>query len=98
MIPNDLEPEAVDIIDRLLQLDYRERLGAGPFGSANDFEALKNHPYFKGINFKVLDQTAPPVPMERFAKLFYETRYTALTKDDLEELHTDLDSAAIAKI
>jgi 3-phosphoinositide dependent protein kinase-1 len=52
IIPNELEPEAVDIIDKLLQLDPADRLGAGPPGSKNDYEALKLHPYFKGINFK----------------------------------------------
>lgn len=62
--PNDLEPEAVDIIDALLHLDPTERLGAGPPGSWNDYEALKAHPFFKGINFKTLNQTAPPIPAE----------------------------------
>jgi len=70
VFPYGLDPEAVDIIDRLLHLEPSERLGVGAEGSENDFEALKSHPYFKGINFKLLDQTAPPVPADRFDKFF----------------------------
>ena len=91
--PNDLEPEAVDLIDALLHLDPSERLGAGPPGSPNDYEALKAHPFFKGINFKTLAQTAPPVPAERYNQFFtkqskqYQKRDLdeILTKGDLEE-------------
>ena len=68
VFPYGLEAEAVDLIDRLLHLEPSERLGVGLPGSDNDFEALKSHPYFKGINFKTLDQTSPPVPPERFGK------------------------------
>jgi len=53
-----------------LHLDPEQRLGAGPPGSPNDYDALKNHPYFKGINFKALSITAPPVPAERYNKFF----------------------------
>jgi hypothetical protein len=55
VFPYGLDPEAVDIIDRLLHLEPSERLGVGVEGSENDFEVLKSHPYFKGINFKLLD-------------------------------------------
>ena len=68
--PNNIEKEAVDIIDQLLHLDPMQRLGAGPPGSENSYEKLKSHPYFKIINFKTLPQTAPPVPFERFSKYF----------------------------
>jgi 3-phosphoinositide dependent protein kinase-1 len=37
-----------------LHLNPQERLGAGKPGTANDYAALKAHPYFKGINFKAL--------------------------------------------
>ena len=58
--------EAQDLIDRLMQLDPFQRLGAGPPGSDNQYEQLKAHPFFKGINFKNLSQISPPVPYERF--------------------------------
>lgn len=53
-IPNELEPECVDIIDKLLQLDPRNRLGMGAEGTDYDFAALKQHPFFSAINFTTL--------------------------------------------
>lgn len=43
--------DAIDLVDKLLQINPLERLGVGPKGSKNDFEALKSHNFFKGINF-----------------------------------------------
>ena len=74
MIPNELEPEVVDIIDKLLQLDPRHRLGAGPSGSELDFEALKSHPFFASINFDSLNQTSPPIPADRFMRYFEDQK------------------------
>ena len=46
--------DAADIIDCLLQIDPRNRLGAGQPGSNLDYQALKNHAFFNGINFETL--------------------------------------------
>lgn len=54
IFPNYLPVEAVDIIDKLLQIDPKKRLGAGDIGSDNEYDKLKAHPFFKGINFKRL--------------------------------------------
>ena len=48
---NSLSEETKDIIDKLLKVNPIERLGAGRPGSDNDLRALKNHPYFSGIDF-----------------------------------------------
>jgi hypothetical protein len=69
----------------LLHLDPSERLGAGPPGSQNDYEALKAHPFFKGINFKTLSQTAPPIPAERYNDFFKKQQKT-YQKRDLGEI------------
>lgn len=66
VFPKYLPVEAIDLIDRLMQLDPFIRLGAGQLGSENDYESLKGHPFFKGINFKRLPSQSPPVPFERF--------------------------------
>ena len=39
--PNYLTLDAVDLIDRLMQLNPYERLGAGVSGTANDYDSLK---------------------------------------------------------
>jgi 3-phosphoinositide dependent protein kinase-1 len=58
--------EAVDLVDKLLQLNPLERLGGGPPGSKLDFEALKSHEFFKGINFARIasGNIAPPIPVD----------------------------------
>lgn len=70
VFPKYLPMDAVDLIDKLMQLDPYQRLGAGTEGSDNDFVHLKSHPFFKSINFKKLHNTSPPIPAERFKAAF----------------------------
>lgn len=52
--------EAKDLISKLLTLNPRNRLGAGPPGSKNDYNALKNHPFFNGLEWKgIFEREAP---------------------------------------
>ena len=46
--PKNINKDAKDLIEKLLVVDPQERLGEGPNGSEN----IKNHPYFKGVNWK----------------------------------------------
>lgn len=46
--PEDMSPEARDLIDKLLALDPRQRLGF------NGAEEIKSHPFFKSINWKTI--------------------------------------------
>ena len=84
MVPNECEPEVVDIVDRLLQLAPENRLGAGPAGSDNDYEALKNHPFFKGINFEKLDSISPPIPADRYAAFFKTMKQQDKSRETLD--------------
>ena len=43
--------ESADLINKLLALNPKDRLGYGPIGSSNDFAALKNHSFFNDIDF-----------------------------------------------
>lgn len=47
--PEYLTPEAKSLIDSMLVINPKDRLGAP--GSTNGMEALKSHPFFKGIDF-----------------------------------------------
>lgn len=59
--PSQLIPEdAKDLIQRLLVKDPQSRLGSGEKGTENDFEHLKSHPYFNGINFSTLTTSVVP--------------------------------------
>ena len=45
--PKNITKEAQDLIQKLLVVDPQKRLGQGPNGS----EEIKNHPFFKGVNW-----------------------------------------------
>ena len=57
-IPHDLSPEASDILTKLLQKDPKMRLG----GDEKDAEALKQHPFFKSIDWDKLYKKEFPIP------------------------------------
>ena len=50
-----------DVVDRLLQVNPKRRLGAGRPGSSNDMEALRGHEYFRGIDFASLHLQPSPL-------------------------------------
>ena len=53
--------EAKDLISKLLVRDPRQRLGAGRVGSNNDFDVLKKHKFFYGIDFDKIFLLPSPV-------------------------------------
>ena len=63
---------AADIIDCLLQIDPRNRLGAGQPGSNLDYQALKNHAFFNGINFETLKTSKVSVEQNRWNRFVDE--------------------------
>ncbi|MPC08502.1 ribosomal protein S6 kinase alpha-5-like isoform X1 [Portunus trituberculatus] len=57
-LPNDLSPEVRDLISRLLVKDPRQRLGGGP----QDALEIKQHVFFKKLNWDDLAQKKVPAP------------------------------------
>ena len=49
--PEDMDVDARDLIDQLLQMNPLDRLGYGEIGSGRDYAGLKAHPFFKNIDF-----------------------------------------------
>ena len=49
--PTFFTPEAKDLIQKLLVRDPSQRLGAGIEGFGNDYNDLRRHPFFDGIDF-----------------------------------------------
>ena len=54
--PDDFDPLARDLVEKLLVLEPADRLGAGEKGISE----LKSHPFFQGIDFRALPKTAVP--------------------------------------
>jgi serine/threonine protein kinase len=65
-LKEDLDEDIKDIISKLLVKNPQIRLGAGENGSKYDFTSLKNHPYFKGIDFDNLQTCEVPIDKSVF--------------------------------
>ncbi len=52
---DELSPEAHDLVTKLLIIDPKKRLGY------NGAEEVKQHPFFKGINWDQLYNEEPPI-------------------------------------
>jgi serine/threonine protein kinase len=62
--PENFPEAAKDLVKCLMVNDPGQRLGSGSLGSENDFNALKLHPFFTGIDFDSLGQIQPPNKMD----------------------------------
>jgi len=78
-IPKELPVEASKLIKSLLIIDPLKRLGSGVVGkyivnvgSNNDFNALKNHSFFKGIEFENLSEMSLPHQNTLKIKVFFK--------------------------
>lgn len=59
VIPEEFTPEAKDIVQKLLTSDPEHRLGSQSTGG---IQAIKDHPFFEGIDWENLfNSTAPPL-------------------------------------
>jgi hypothetical protein len=58
--------EVVDLCDKLMSINPFERLGAGEEGTEYDYQALKNHKLFEGLNFDKIKEgkVMPPIPRD----------------------------------
>ena len=67
--PEGLDPDAADLIEKLLQLNPRERLGAGAEGSGYGYDTLKAHPFFASVNLWDIKQSkTAPIDQEAFSR------------------------------
>ena len=56
--PAHLSQDAQDLIGRLLEVDQKNRLGSSPEG----LDDIRKHPFFKDIDWHLLEQKALPPP------------------------------------
>lgn len=65
--PDFLNKDIIDLIDKLLQLHPKDRLGSEIGDPENNIEALKSHPFFKDIKFENIH--LKPVPISKTARM-----------------------------
>ena len=85
--PESLNKNAKHLLEKLLVLDPKERLGSGPDGSEN----IKNEPYFKGIKWDdVLNKKIKP-PFVPKLNSDVDLRYfdSIFTDEPINDLQTD---------
>jgi 3-phosphoinositide dependent protein kinase-1 len=58
--PESIQTVTEDLIMKLLKPEERERLGAGEEDGDNGYQALKNHPFFDGVDWNNLQNCTPP--------------------------------------
>jgi len=86
--PSGFNPEAKDLIEKLLKVSPNDRIGAGTEG----FEELKKHPFFKGKSFKRWNKRAPA--LDSLKKKINLSKYTnkfADIKTQVEQESNDND-------
>ena len=92
----EASPECIDLILKLLVLDPKKRLGA------NSIDEIKNHPWFKDIDWEHLDQMpAPFIPeiKDDFDTSNFEAKHVLNAVDDsdiLEDIQLGTDTVEIA--
>ena len=98
VLSNCFSEEAKDLISKLLVIDPKKRLGAGP----NGFEDLKNHQYFKDINWDDLENKKVKAPIELevddstdlkyFDKIFTDENNITKEVDELNNTSKTIDN------
>ena len=94
---NNISEEAKDLISKILIKDPCKRIGYNSY----DYNEIKNHPFFKGINFDNLGKEQKPVldikeTLEEFGYqiekiLTEEERHFSIIKELYEEEKEDID-------
>lgn len=89
--PESLDPQVKDLIMQLLKIEPMERLGAGPPGSGKSMEDLKNHEFFKNVDWKTISitQSLPFSKEESIEKL---AQFKKATQEDIFGDKSDLES------
>ena len=95
---NCFSEEAKDLISKLVDIDPKKRIGSGP----NGFDDLKNHTYFKNINWDDLEKKKDKGPIELkvndptdlkyFDKLFTEDNNITKEVDELNNANKSIDN------
>jgi len=90
--PPDFDIQAEDLILRLMELNPRDRLGAGQKGWSNSIVDLRAHPFFKNKKHKKIHLKAPPVSTSFVKKINkdFQINQSDDVEENVEEFEDDL--------
>ena len=95
--PENINPDAMDLCKQLLVVDPDQRLGSGPKDSPLSYEALKQHKFFKGINFDEVSKTKPIIDAEILSKLQAEKKVLAEEDDGINSEDEEFDEEELER-
>lgn len=81
-----MDKDAKDLIERLLVLDPKQRLGASKEGEFS-IQELKKHPFFSKVDFKKIHKRIPPIHQQ---KVGYKIKNFIRKFDDVYNYHEDV--------
>ena len=96
LIPDYVTKEANDLIRKLLVINPKKRLGSGPGGA----EKIKNHSYFKGINWEKAwnKELTPPFIPDIKDDLDLKYFDKGFTEENLESFSSEEESSSLKTI
>lgn len=85
-VPEDTDPQARDLIEKLLKLDPHQRLGNGPKELGLDLASLKAHPFFAGIGWEHIENSESPLRLKADESLAQRDSDFLAEQQDADEL------------
>lgn len=95
--PDFLDEDLKDLIDKLLQVNPKDRLGAEIEEGKNTLDDLKAHKFFQGIEFKGIHKRSPPLSANERLTMDINNKANKVPMK-LDDVDSDEDSVAGAKL
>jgi serine/threonine protein kinase len=82
--PPDLDKDAKDLIDKLLEIVPGNRIGLknGSFDEINCYQEIKSHPFFSDIDFNALSERKLPVPFNTVSSTMTDSDENSTSKKE----------------
>ncbi|XP_023936762.1 3-phosphoinositide-dependent protein kinase 1 isoform X2 [Bicyclus anynana] len=74
--PEGFPADAKDLVEKLLVLDHKKRLGASDLETSDTYESIRQHPFFEGIDWENIWEQTPPKISPYLPGGSFEEEYT----------------------
>jgi len=93
--PQHIDPNVIDLCQKLLVVDPNKRLGNGSINSPLSYQSLKQHKFFKGIKFDEVLKIKPVISVEVMYKLRSEKKI--IKEEELDSLDEEINAEQLEK-